>query len=308
MEWTKIPTNLLNFDDKEILALVKYQLVWALAEEEPNTKMLKRYLTKKQLAIACGHHADVSLIVRRDIESVQKKRTKDNLRYKLAHNTNAKISPSETVGGSVGGSVGVPLSQIREEKIREDNITPLPPLKKGKEQLEFVSAEFKPIFQKWLDYKREKKQTYKGKLSLQQCYKQLLELSNNNVAIAEKVVNQSIANNWAGLFPLKDILKTTPKIDSPLQKAINNILEFMLANYEEKGISTNPTLKERYVKKWTPTITDLINACGGDLELAKKMIALYSNKQKGEEWYLWGVLNNFCSLYEELKRGHYVKK
>lgn len=118
MEWTKIPTNLLNFDDKEILALVKYQLVWALAEEEPNTKMLKRYLTKKQLAIACGHHADVSLIVRRDIESVQKKRTKDNLRYKLAHNTNAKISPSETVGGSVGGSVGVPLSQIREDKIR----------------------------------------------------------------------------------------------------------------------------------------------------------------------------------------------
>ncbi len=118
MEWTKIPTNLLNFDDKEILALVKYQLVWALAEEEPNQKMLKRYLTKKQLAIACGHNADVSLIVRRDIESVQKKRTKDNLRYKLTHNTNAQISPSETVGGSVGGSVGVPLSQIREDKIR----------------------------------------------------------------------------------------------------------------------------------------------------------------------------------------------
>lgn len=130
MEWTKIPTNLLNFDDKEILALVKYQLVWALAEEEPNQKMLKRYLTKKQLAIACGHNADVSLIVRRDIESVQKKRTKDNLRYKLTHNTNAQISPSETVGGSVGGSVGVPLSQIREDKIRY--ITPISPLKDDK--------------------------------------------------------------------------------------------------------------------------------------------------------------------------------
>ena len=81
--------------------------------------------------------------------------------------------------------------------------TPLPPLQKGKEQLEFVSAQFKPIFQKWLDYKREKKQTYKSKLSLQQCYKQLLEYANNDVSLAEKVVNQSIANNWAGLFPLR---------------------------------------------------------------------------------------------------------
>lgn len=303
MEWTKIPTNLLNFDDKEILALVKYQLVWALAEEEPNQKMLKRYLTKKQLAIACGHNADVSLIVRRDIESVQKKRTKDNLRYKLTHNTNAQISPSETVGGSVGGSVGVPLSQIREDKIREDNITPLPPLQKGKEQLEFVSAEFKPIFQKWLDYKKEKKQTYKGKLSLQQCYKQLLKLANNDVSIAEKVVNQSIANNWAGLFPLKDDTgKTVPVVTEP----VNNILEFMLANYEDKGLAQNPVLKARYVKKWAKTADDLVNACGGDVKLAEQMIKHYANKQT-EEWYLWGVLNNFCGLYDELKRRQYVK-
>lgn len=206
-----------------------------------------------------------------------------------------------------GRRLGAGRKAVKEEPKKEPKQEPKKE-NKEKASFDFVAESFKPVFQKWLDYKREKKQTYKSKLSLQQCYKQLLELSNNNVAIAEKVVNQSIANNWAGLFPLKDISKTTPKIDSPLQKSVDNILEFMLANYEEKGISTNPTLRERYVKKWTPTITDLINACGGDLELAKKMIALYSKKQKGEEWYLWGVLNNFCSLYEELKRGQYVKR
>ena len=92
-------------------------------------------------------------------------------------------------------------------EIDKITITPLPPLK-GKESLDFVSAEFKPIFQKWLDYKKEKKQTYKSKLSLQQCYKQLLELSNNNATLAEKVVNQSIANNWAGLFELRENKKS----------------------------------------------------------------------------------------------------
>lgn len=96
-----------------------------------------------------------------------------------------------------------PIDSDSDVDSDKTTITPLPPLK-GKESLDFVSDEFKPIFQKWLDYKKEKKQTYKGKLSLQQCYKQLLELSNNNVAIAEKVVNQSIANNWAGLFDLRE--------------------------------------------------------------------------------------------------------
>ena len=184
-----------------------------------------------------------------------------------------------------------------------NNKTPLPPLK-GKESLDFVSAEFKPIFQKWLDYKREKKQTYKSKLSLQQCYKQLLELSNNNATLAEKVVNQSIANNWAGLFPLKD--NANGNGNTPKDAEIRPILEFMLTNYEEKGLAQNPTLKARYVKQWTKTADDLVSACGGDLELAKKMITHYANKQT-DEWYLWDVLNNFCGIYDELKRRNYVK-
>lgn len=95
---------------------------------------------------------------------------------------------------------------------------------------------------------------------------------------------------------------------TPVNASANEILEFMLANYEDKGIAQNSVLKARYIKQWTKTADDLVDACGGDLELAKKMIALYSKKQNGEEWYLWGVLNNFCSLYEELKRSQYVKR
>ena len=75
---------------------------------------------------------------------------------------------------------------------------------KEKENKSFVADEFKPIFEKWLAYKKERKETYKGLISQKQCYDRLIEMSGNNVLIAKKIVNQSIANNWAGLFPLKE--------------------------------------------------------------------------------------------------------
>ena len=93
---------------------------------------------------------------------------------------------------------------------------------------------------------------------------------------------------------------------TPVNASANEILEFMLANYEDKGLAQNPVLKARYVKKWAKTADDLVNACGGDVKLAEQMIKHYANKQT-EEWYLWGVLNNFCGLYDELKRRQYVK-
>ena len=85
-----------------------------------------------------------------------------------------------------------------------NNITPLPPLKKGIDNFSFVVDDFRATFEKWLNYKKERKETYKGAISARQCYNRLLELSGNNAAIAEKIVNQSIANNYSGLFPLKE--------------------------------------------------------------------------------------------------------
>lgn len=39
-------------------------------------------------------------------------------------------------------------------------------------------------------------------------YKKLIKLSDNNPKVATEIVEQSLANNWAGLFKLKDIDKT----------------------------------------------------------------------------------------------------
>lgn len=56
---------------------------------------------------------------------------------------------------------------------------------------------------KWLAFKREKKQSYKPK-GLEMLKKKLLTLSNGNGKIAMQIVEQSMMNNYSGLFPLRD--------------------------------------------------------------------------------------------------------
>lgn len=70
---------------------------------------------------------------------------------------------------------------------------------------DFISAEFLETFSLWLEYKKDKGQNYKSEKSLKACYNKLVKLSKNDPAIATQIVDESIANNWAGLFELKNI-------------------------------------------------------------------------------------------------------
>ena len=69
--------------------------------------------------------------------------------------------------------------------------------------LSFLQKDFIPIVEKWLLYKKEKKQEYKGQTSINTFCKKLIEYSNGDAIIAEAIIEQSIANNWAGIFELK---------------------------------------------------------------------------------------------------------
>lgn len=77
--------------------------------------------------------------------------------------------------------------------------------KKNKEiDLSFLQKDFIPIVEKWFFYKKEKKQEYKGQTSINTFCKKLIEYSNGDAIIAEAIIEQSIANNWAGIFELKN--------------------------------------------------------------------------------------------------------
>ena len=69
---------------------------------------------------------------------------------------------------------------------------------------DFISNEFLETFTLWLEYKKDRRQNYKSEKSLKACYSKLVKLSKGNPAIASQIINEAIANNWAGFFELKN--------------------------------------------------------------------------------------------------------
>ena len=69
---------------------------------------------------------------------------------------------------------------------------------------DFISNEFLETFTLWLEYKKDRRENYKSEKSLKACYNKLVKLSKGNPAIASQIINEAIANNWAGFFELKN--------------------------------------------------------------------------------------------------------
>lgn len=98
-------------------------------------------------------------------------------------NTLASLSSAEPIG----------QNPKRKEKVAR---------KRKEPDITFVEPTFQPIMADWLAYKSERGQTYRQK-GIEACYSHLLNLSGGNADMARRIVMQSIANNYAGLFPLK---------------------------------------------------------------------------------------------------------
>lgn len=77
------------------------------------------------------------------------------------------------------------------------------------------------VVDKWLEYKKEKRQAYKP-MGLASFKKRLNELSGGNPAVADAIVEQSMANNYQGIFPLK--YKTTYARQSDIIDKVADIL------------------------------------------------------------------------------------
>lgn len=68
----------------------------------------------------------------------------------------------------------------------------------------FLDAELSEHFFRWLNYKTSKKQMYRSQKSIELCYSQLLMKSKGCIKTSAAIIEQSIANNWNGLFELKE--------------------------------------------------------------------------------------------------------
>ena len=66
-----------------------------------------------------------------------------------------------------------------------------------------IEKDFIPLIEKWLHYKGCKSQSYKSEESLKAFISNLLGLSGSSSEIAQQIIDQSMCNNWSGIFALK---------------------------------------------------------------------------------------------------------
>jgi hypothetical protein len=83
------------------------------------------------------------------------------------------------------------------KKEKEKNIA------KGALDLSIVPKGFKPAVDLWLQYKSEKKQSYK-KTGFKVFVDELIKDSGGNSTTVMDMIKTSIKNNWSGVFPLKN--------------------------------------------------------------------------------------------------------
>ncbi len=85
--------------------------------------------------------------------------------------------------------------------------------------LELIPENWRESVEVWLMYKRERRELYKNEKSFKSFYKTVERESKGNPSVFQAAVEQSIKNNWAGVFPEKYVKSVKhPMIDHSNEK------------------------------------------------------------------------------------------
>lgn len=103
--------------------------------------------------------------------------------------------------GTVREQLGNKINKLnKENKENNNNLS----ISLFESNLSFVSDEYQKTFALWLEYKKDRRENYKSEKSLKACYNKLVKLSKGDPMIASQIIDEAIANNWAGFFELKN--------------------------------------------------------------------------------------------------------
>lgn len=92
------------------------------------------------------------------------------------------------------------------------------------EKLE-LSDEWEEVVLEWLEYKKARRESYKNERSIKAFTTKLKNLSGGDVAAAKNIIEQSFANNWAGIFELKGGNNEKNRTDSETARREQQIFE-----------------------------------------------------------------------------------
>jgi hypothetical protein len=91
----------------------------------------------------------------------------------------------------------------------------------------------------WLEYKRTRKESYRSEVGAKKCLTLLRTLSGGNAEVAQQIIDQSMANNWAGLFALKE---SPPSRGQPPGRAHGQRIGQIIQSDDEQK-------RQRYIEK-----------------------------------------------------------
>jgi hypothetical protein len=94
----------------------------------------------------------------------------------------------------------MPQSKVKKSKVKKSKEE----IKKNHFDFSNFDENFIEHVNSWLEYKKERKEPYKSQKGLNAFYNKLIDYSKNDPDTAKKIIEQSMANNWAGIFELKE--------------------------------------------------------------------------------------------------------
>lgn len=86
--------------------------------------------------------------------------------------------------------------------------------------------EWRDLFTRWLKYKKDRGDSYKSEDSLKTALEKLKKMSGSDISVATEIVENSIANNWQGLFPLKNIYNNGINRNSEIYEVYAPVSDF----------------------------------------------------------------------------------
>ena len=170
-------------------------------------------LTEKDMMHICGTYdediwlkfekTDAGFINKRMHEEAEKRK-----RYSESRRNNKLNSIKKQDMINISSSYDKHMENENENEIEVVNRNKIQ--KKEKAEMVFISPDWEDVWKGWMEYKKvEHGNKFKSAKTEQTAINNLVELSGGDLETAKKVINQSISNNYKGLFKLKEIKNGT---------------------------------------------------------------------------------------------------
>lgn len=211
-----------------------------------------------------------------------------------------------------------------EEKLKDNNTSSNNTLNKDKVSLPYktnIDIQFFPegwleVWSNWLSYKSKIKSRYKTTISETKAFKNLIELSGSNKEKANKIILQSIENDWKGLFALKEEssgdLKTFNQYNSMEELLKNYSSQYTVIAYMFWKLwmseQETKTLLDAKVEEWTNQVKNIIEVDGQKIE---RLLAIYQffkqckNQQSGYDTFWYSKTKTIASFRNTNQNGEY---